>query len=263
MKSQAAMSWRVLPLLLLLACAAKQRAPAPPIEPAPAWATPEGQREARAELVESMLQAHQSEAALRLLNQMRASGADEPDLDVLQARALRQIGLREDALALLDTRRHRRDAAAQNELGILAMDEQDITTAIERFRRAKKLDADNPDYPNNLGFALMSAGRPGEAIAVLREALQRDATRARTRNNLGFALVADGLEQEAYRVFRSATSEDEARYNLGVGLELRGDTALAADAYASALRINPEHTRAREALDRIYPLIHSQPSETP
>ena len=251
--------------VVLLGCAQRAMPPAA-VEPPPAWSTEEGQEQTRVELVETMLSTGQPEAAIHLLNEMSASGVSSPKLTMLHARALRQIGLAEDAEIMLEelTRRHRRMPEAYNELGILAMDLSEPDTAIPHFERACKLDKESPEYSNNLGFALMAAGRPAEAVDVLREALKHDATRLRTRNNLGFALVADGREQEAYRVFRSAIPEDQARYNLGVGLELRGDLDRAAEAYRAALTNNPDNSRAREALTRLaLPSPDTQPQENP
>jgi Flp pilus assembly protein TadD len=249
----------VSPLFLLISACASRSLPSP-VAPAPEWTTEEGQERTRIELVESMLDSNQPDAALQLLNQIHAAGISSPELTMLQARALRAIGLQEDAEELLKqlTRRSRRMPAAYNELGILAIDRSAPEEAIPYFERACRLDRDNPEYANNLGFALMTAGRASEAVDVLKDALLADATRLRTRNNLGFALVADGREQEAYRVFRSAIPEDEARYNLGVGLELRGDLDEAASAYSAALSHNPDNSRAREALER----LKSQPSPT-
>ncbi len=241
------------PLLIILGACASRPPPAS-VTPAPEWTTEEGQERTRIELVQSMLEANQPDAALQILNQVHASGFTSPELTMLQARALREIGLQEDAEALLTqlTKRHRRMPAVHNELGILAMDRSAPDEAVSRFERAYRLDRDNPEYANNLGFALMSDGQTAEAVDILKAALLVDATRIRTRNNLGFALVADGRAQEAYRVFRSASSEDEARYNLGVGLELKGNLDDAAAAYAAALNHNPDHRSAQQALQRLH-----------
>lgn len=240
------MSW----LLLLLGCAA--RSPEAASEP-PSWSTEEGVEIARLELVEALLDAGQPDAALHVIREIEASGVEGATLDVLQAAALRDIGLVEDAefMLLEALRKQRRSGDIHNELGILYMDTQRLDDAISRFESATKLDKENPEYANNLGFALMSAGRPGEAVEVLRTALRQDATRMRVRNNLGFALVADARPDEAYRVFRSSSSEDEARYNLGVGLELAGEPSAAEAAYTAALSANPDNARAQEALERL------------
>ncbi|MEL6346033.1 MAG: tetratricopeptide repeat protein [Myxococcota bacterium] len=243
--------------VMLLACSLRQppSAAADSVEEPPAWSTEDGAEGARFALIEALIDNQQPEAALEMIRAVESKGYGTPELDILQARALRTIGLYEDAELLLAQvlRRQRRSASAHNEMGILKMDQARLEEAIDSFTRAQKLSETNADYANNLGFALMVNDQPGEAVVVLREALKHDATRERTRNNLAFALIQDGRPKEGYRVFRSAMPEAEARYNLGVGLELRGDLEDAQVAYTAALNANPEHVRAREALTRIQP----------
>ena len=222
-------------------------------QPQPAWVTEDGRTEARLEVVDALLDSGQPEAALRVLRELGAAGIRSTELDILQARALSNVGLLEDAeLLLQDVLAHeRRSAPAHNQLGVLSMERHDLDAAVRAFSRAHRLDKENPEYANNLGFALLSAGRPGEAVDVLRAALQADATRLRIRNNLGFALLADGRPDEAFRVFRSASTEDEAHYNLGVGFELTRQPLQAVSAYEAALRANPENQLAQQALRRL------------
>lgn len=251
------------PPLLLLALAlvgCAGRRPAEQLPDPPAWTTEDGMHATRLELIETLNNSDQPDAALHVIREMRQAGVAGVELDVLQAEAFRAIGLVEDAEALLlgALRQDRRSAEIHNQLGILYIDQQRLDEAVAQFTDAHRFDEDNPEYANNLGFALMSDGRPGEAVDVLRVALKQDATRQRTRNNLGFALVADARPDEAYRVFRSSSSEDEARYNLGVGLELSGAPAEAAEAYAAALAANPDNARARQALARL--ADHQEPS---
>jgi pentatricopeptide repeat protein len=238
--------------MLWLGCAARSIPPEALSEP-PAWTTESGMQTARLELVDSLLSAGQPEAALHVIREMRQAGVQSTSLDVLQAEALRAIGLIEDAEVMLLTalKQQRRSPSIHNQLGILYLDQHRLDEAIPCFEDAHRLAPDDAEYSNNLGFSLMSAGRPAEAVEVLRAALRSDATRLRVRNNLGFALVADARPDEAYRVFRSSSPEDEARYNLGVGLELTGSLADAADAYTAALAANPDNARARAALERL------------
>jgi Tfp pilus assembly protein PilF len=240
-------------LLAVLGCAARS-APESLSDP-PAWTTDEGIQTARTDLVRALLSSNQPEAALQTIHEMRTVAGADLELDILQAQALRSIGLYEDAEMLLQSvlKRQRRSAAVHNQLGILYMDQQRLPEAVEHFRSAHRFAPKSAEYANNFGFALISAGQPTEAIEVLRSALKQDATRVRTRNNFGFALIADQRSDEAYRVFRSSNSEDEARYNLGVGLELSGATTEAAAAYTAALASNPDHARAQAALQRIQP----------
>lgn len=238
-------------LTWLLGCAA--HTPPAAMPESPAWTTEEGLHRSRVTLVEALLDAHQPEAALQVIREMQSAGADAAELDILQARALRSIGLHEDAehMLLAAQARQRRNPEIHNQLGILYMDRQHPDVAVAHFQKAFQLDSENPEFANNLGFSLMSARRPAEAVEVLRTALQLDPTRTRTRYNLAFALIANNQSDEAYRIFRSSSTEDDAQYNLGVGLELSGAPNDAMAAYTAALTANPNHALAQAALIRL------------
>ncbi len=240
----------VLALAFLVGCGGPKRKDVPP---APAWRIEDGRLDAQLQLVDTLLDGGSPEAALNVIRQMKSEGADSVELDVAQGRALRELGLLEDARLLLEETadKHSRHADAHAQLGVLHMDLKDVDAAIEAFERALKIDPDDPDLHNNLGFALLTAGRADEAVGSLREALRLDGTRIRTRNNLGYALVAAGDDGEALRVFQAASPPADAFFQLGIGLEMRGDSSAASEAYTEALRLDPNHSRSREALDRL------------
>ena len=249
---------RGLLVLALLAACSKQRPPKKPVEPEPVWETKAGRQEAKLELARVLVDSDRPESALALIGQMRSEDMKGPDLDVLQARAQRKIGLLDDAEALLQgvLDRHPRNGEANDELGILRMDRKDPVGAVTAFQAAVDAEPDNAEYGNNLGFALLTAGRPDDAVPALRAALKQDSANPRIRNNLGYALVAAGKDDEAWRMFRASGSEADARYNLGVGFELRGDTSDAVSSYETAIAKDPDHQAAREALARL-----SEPSD--
>jgi len=239
-------------LLFLISCAHQTVSQSPP-PPPPAWTTRSGQETTKFALAEALLESNNPEAALNLIGQMRQEDISTPDLDVLQARAFAAVGLVDDAEALLGDvlSRHSRRADAHNTLGILYLDTQRLQPAIGAFEEAARLDSNNPEYANNLGFSLLASGEAAAAVDALRIALKQDASQIRTRNNLGFALIANGQEDEAYRVFRSAVTEADARYNLGVGLERRGDPEKAIVQYSAAIDADASHEAAALALNRL------------
>lgn len=242
-------------LVAMLAACATRRAAEPDVAPAepPAWSTPEGAEQTRLQLVEALLASGSPDAALAMISRLRADGLDGADLDVLQARALIEVGLLDDAESILDTtvRRSRRHAGAWNTMGVLRTEQGDIEGAAAAFKAATRAAPDAPQAWNNLGFTLHGLGRPEEAILALREALRLDASDARTRNNLGYALVAAGRTDEAWRTFRASTPEPDARYNLALGLELSGDVDRARREYARVLETEPDHALARDAIVRL------------
>ncbi|MBO84461.1 MAG: hypothetical protein CL927_03815 [Deltaproteobacteria bacterium] len=236
--------------------AARQRPNKAGVEEPAQWETAAGRDQARLEFARGLLNAGAADACLELIAQLRRDGVRGIELERLHAEALRATGLDDDAQQVLEgvVKRWPRDAAAHNELGILAMDRKDLPTAVAHFEQAVRFDKSNGRYLNNLGFALLTSDRADEAIEALRAALRMDSSKTQTRNNLGFALVAAGREQEALRVFRAASRNNaDAHYNVGVGLELRGASAQASESYQRALKADPAHVRAQSALQRLTP----------
>ena len=244
--------------MLAVGCGAARQG----VSQTPSWATKSGRDHAKMELAAALLDNGNAEAALQLLGQMLAQGVSGPDVSVLQGRALAAMGLTDDAERVLGrvTRRHPGNAEAANSLGILYMDDKRVDEAISRFRQAARAAPKDAQVHNNLGFALMAAGRNDEAVDVLRDALTFDGSRHRTRNNLGFALVAMGQDKAAWRVFRAGVDPANARYNLALAQELRGDMTAAMGSYSAALEENPDLDDARSALTRLQAAI---PTEAP
>jgi len=220
---------------------------------APTWTTKDGRVEAKIELVEALVLNGTPEAALKMISQMVEAGVRHPDLFVLQGRALTNMGLVEEAETALTmaTKRAPGHSEAQNRLGILYMDQQRTEEAIRRFRLASRAAEKNADLHNNYGFALMAAGRHSEAVPILRKALMLDGSQDRTRNNLGFALAVTGQDKAAWRVFRSSANEGNARYQLALAQELRGDNQAALESYREALEVDPDLDQATEAIARL------------
>jgi Tfp pilus assembly protein PilF len=252
-----------LPLLLLLApsvaCAARRGVE---VQDAPIWSTEAGRESTRIQLAQAMLDAGSPEVALQMVGQLRAEGADGPDLDRLHAEALMAVGLSDDAEEVLRRliRRDPRDASAQNTLGILLMDRRQPTEAAEAFRGAVRAAPREADYQNNLGFALLALGQAEAAVEPLRVALQLDSSRPLTRNNLGFALAMAGRDKEAWRVLRAGVAAADAHYHLGLAQAVRGDADAARASYEAALAADPAHTPARDALAQ---LLAPPPPEVP
>ena len=252
------MTW-LLPALF--ACGAMRSG----VEPTPPWATDGGKEKAKTELAAALLDSGNPEAALRLIGKMRDQGSKSPQLLVLQGKAMAKLGLSDDAESVLTevARRHPKQADAQNQLGILLMDQRRIDEAIARFKAATRAAPNNGDAHNNLGFALMAAGRSEEAVESLRRALLLDSSNRRTRNNLGFALVATSQDDKAYRVFRAGGNEAIAHTNLALAQELRGDTQAAKSSYGKAIAADPDAQVARQALQRLSAPAANNPPPTP
>lgn len=223
------------------------------VQPMPAWETTDGSVNARIEVADALVQGGSADAGMAMITQLQSQGIRDQRLELIQARALDKIGLRVDAESLLRDiiKRHPRVAAAHDQLGILCLESDRPDEALEHLRRAVRLAPGDADIMNNLGFGLLSTGQPQAAIDVLRQALRKDSSNHQIRNNLGFALVAAGQNDEALRVFSAGLPPPDAYYNLGLGLELRGDRQAALSEYERVLSDWPTHAPSIEGVKRL------------
>jgi uncharacterized RDD family membrane protein YckC len=102
------------------------------------------------------------------------------------------------------------------------------------------------------GIQALREGNLDQAIDRLSRTLIADTQDAEAQMFLGIAYSQKGLHAPAKRALQTAVElrPQEARwhFNLGVALELAGDTAGAEDAYRQAARLAPEQTQVRARL---------------
>lgn len=151
-------------------------------------------------------------------------------------------------------------ASAHFNLGNVCEHVGRLEDAKEAYRAALEADPEHTGAHVNLGVILASMGDFEEAVRHFRRAVDLSPAWPEPRTNLGRALIAMGKPAQAASELRAAlslfTSGDpaaivaDAYYWLGVALERQDQSVDAMASYAEALRINPDHRRARLALDR-------------
>ncbi len=235
--------------LFLYAASAWGRAPEPV---SPDLSQPEERAQAQLDVLEGLVEAGMIDNALEVAAQLRGSGMKDTRLDLLQARAMQGKGMTDQAVSMLRTvtRKEPRNAAAWSELGVVLSDAQDADGAISALERARRLTPNDARVLNNLGYLTMAKGQNQLAVELFQASLVQDPSNARTRNNLGFALARLERDTEALTTFRTAGTEADARYNMGVACELRGDTASALTNYQAAVALSTQ-SPAAAALTRL------------
>jgi tetratricopeptide (TPR) repeat protein len=80
--------------------------------------------------------------------------------------------------------------------------------ALESYREALKLDDENPNAVNGLGYLLADSGEdPEEAVALCRKAVEANPDNMAYRDSLGWALFRAGKISEAVRFLTAALSQ--------------------------------------------------------
>src|SRR4051794_34165351 len=141
-----------------------------------------------------------------------------------EATRLHQAGALDDAEALYAAilRDTPDDPVALINAGSLALARQDVATALSRLGRAAHIAPRNAIAHNNLGFALLQAGRPGEALTAVERAIALRPDHAQAHNNRGIALTNLGRIDDAQSAFSHVLALDPKALDAAVNL---GDVA--------------------------------------
>jgi len=152
------------------------------------------------------------------------------------------------------------EPTAVNGRGLLLADAGRAAEAAAAFERAIRLDPTNGVYFVNLGNARREAGNLDGAAAAYTQALERAPGLADAANGLGTVLVQQQRVAEAVPYLERAAQDPafiEAQLNLGIALELSGETARAVTQYRKVLAATGAHARERQAartlLDNLEP----------
>jgi len=141
---------------------------------------------------------------------------------------------------------------ALNNLAIAYQELGEHVSAVSVYRRALKLDEDDPAAHYNLGTALERAGEYRAAVKAYREAIELEPEEAKYYNNMGGSLAAYNKTETAERSYKWAIKLKpkfvDAYYNLGNLLLATGNVEGAIERLEQALRIDPSHARASAKL---------------
>lgn len=133
-------------------------------------------------------------------------------------------------------------------MGLLAIEANQFSTAIDYMQRALKRLPRQPMYLNNLGNAMILARKPEEALRHLRKAVKLSPRYAEAHNNLGRAYRALGQSDEARKCFARALAIEpgfiRAEAALGEMLVEIGEMPEAAQVFRSILTRDPHNVQA-------------------
>ena len=136
---------------------------------------------------------------------------------------------------------HPGSISALCKLGVVNLKLEDLTAAVDVFRRASELDANNPYARRMLGYALMRTGDLSAAEIHFKDALALSPDDAKSYAALGNIAYIHGRYGEAESYFKSAISADpmpsEPHFNLALLCARDQRLELAQSHYQKALEL--------------------------
>ncbi len=171
--------------------------------------------------------------------------------DIATIRALHEAGDLDQAKAgyLTILQKHPHTVEALHWLGILCIQQDHFSEAIEHLQEAVKYDAKNPTIQLHLANALKLQGLFSQAIRVLQNTIAHYPEYIAAFNNLGTVYYAQGKLDDAILYYQKAIAKQpnyiDAYYNLGLALTKQNLFSEAIHAYQALLEYAPEHFAAR------------------
>lgn len=169
--------------------------------------------------------------------------------------AYTEQGRMDEAIAQFDkaVQAEPESAAAHYNLGLALAKLGRIHEAIAHYREAILHDEAFPDVQTALGNALISLGQTEEALACFRQELKISPRAVDARVNLA-VLLSEKDPAAALNYLREAVeirpASPQAQYNLGAFLILQHKPKEAIAPLTEALRLKPDHPRAKAELQK-------------
>ena len=192
--------------LLLTACVQQAaRRPPPPADDYPP-AAPDAAKlgEIRDDVIRGLLDKGQYYAALAHIEEQKQQAPDSVQLTYLEAETRRKLGQTSQADVL-----YRRlmgssmEGKAWHGIGLMAA-RTDLDAAIKAMRNAVAKMPTDVEIRNDLGYALMEAGRYTEALPQLSTAAELAPAQLKSRNNLIILMLLTGNQDAADKMGKEA-----------------------------------------------------------
>ena len=153
----------------------------------------------------------------------------------------------------LRTGSHRieQQATAHRKIGAALAGLDKFPEAEEHLKQAAKLAPNDPRVWNDLGYTYSTVGRWADAERALRRAAKLDPESPLVKTNLGFAVASDGRAAEALEHLSASSGKAVGHANLGFALARQNRLVEARDEYRKALELQPQLTKAHDALARL------------
>jgi Flp pilus assembly protein TadD len=124
--------------------------------------------------------------------------------------------------------------------------------ALRSFKLAVRLNSNEPEYVNNLGYLLFKNEEYESAIKHLKRAAKLAPDNERIWNNLGLAQCERGHFEDAYKSFARALGEFKGHLNIATRLESLGHNNDAIKHLKKALTLKPNSPAVLARLIALY-----------
>ena len=137
----------------------------------------------------------------------------------------------------------------------------ELEEAIEQYKRSIEI-FPTAEAHTFLGWTYSFQGHYEEAISECKEAIKIDPEFGNPYNDIGAYLIERGRLDEAIPWFQKAMvakrydSYCYPHYNLGRVYEQKGNWREALKCYEGSLKVNPDYTLARKALNRLKAILN-------
>ncbi len=196
-------------VLGLTACKSQPTRPLPAENYEVAAADPVKMQQIKTEAIEALLEQGQYYAALAHIEAQKQQTRDDPEVLYLEAETRRHLKQRDQAEAL-----YRRlmggplEGKAWHGIGLLTAP-KDLSAAIRALRNAANRLPTDVEIRNDLGYALMEAGRYGEALPELSTAAELAPGQLKSRNNLIVLMLLTGNQAGADQMAKQSGTSPE------------------------------------------------------
>ena len=189
---------------------------------------------------------------------LKPRGAKEPKMpraafgaELAKGRNLEQAGKYDEARTIYErlVARYPKRYEAYHRLAVVADHQRRHREAQALYTQAIRLNGSNPELFNDLGYSLYLQGKLKKAESAILKAVAMRPSNSCYRNNLGLVLGHLGRDDEALDQFRRGGSQADAYYNLAFVRAFREDVEGAKKCFRLALAADPDHERARRALE--------------
>ena len=216
--------WLLLPVCLIAGCASLRQPGQPERAPPPTQAAadkayppepvdPEKLGQLRTDVIRGLIDKGQYYAALAHVEEQKRGG-ENSELIYLEAEARRHLGQRPQSEGL-----YRKligsslEGQAYHGLGLLAAP-TDTEAAIRNLRSASQRLPTDVEIRNDLGYALMEAGRYAEALPELSTAAELAPTQIKSRNNLIILMLLTGNQSGLAQLAQQSGTSPETMKQL-------------------------------------------------